>query len=285
MLKENFLLPYKKRIEREIKKLVSSFKEKNKLTDACRYALNSKGKRFRPILVLFLAEAIGKKCDVLPAALAVELFHTASLIADDLPCMDNEKMRRKKPALHRIYGESTALLASYTLIALAYEKIRENAQKRKEDNLCMQAIKEVSRLSGIEGATGGQFLDLFPPDVSLATIKKIIHRKTVTLFEIAFILGWLFGGGKLDDLEKVKKMSHHLGRAFQVADDFQDVAQDKKKKIKINIVSFLGKEKAQKYFEKEMTFFEKFLKQFNLFSSSFKKIKPYLFSYLKEKNS
>src|SRR6202167_2596390 len=101
---------HRDKIEQEIAKSILSFGEKTKLRDACEYALTTSGKRFRPLIVIFIAEALGNGLNVYEAALAVEFFHTASLIADDLPCMDNDDERRDKPSLHKVYGEAIALL-------------------------------------------------------------------------------------------------------------------------------------------------------------------------------
>ena len=112
---------YRDKIEQEIAKSIVSLGNKTKLRDACEYALTNGGKRFRPLIVLMVAEALGQGLNVNEAALSVEFFHTASLIADDLPCMDNEEERRSKPSVHKVYGESIALLASYSLICSAFE--------------------------------------------------------------------------------------------------------------------------------------------------------------------
>src|SRR5690349_2210675 len=98
-----------------------------KLKEAIHYALTQKGKRLRPILVLLVAKALDPSKNVMKAALATEYFHTASLLADDLPCMDNEEERRGTPSTHVLYGESVAILASYALIAAGYQSIVENA--------------------------------------------------------------------------------------------------------------------------------------------------------------
>ena len=113
---------YRDKIEQEIAKSIVAFGEKTKLRDACEYALTNGGKRFRPLIVLLIAEALGHGMNVYPSALSVEFFHTASLIADDLPCMDNDDERREKPSLHKVYGESIALLASYALITQHLKK-------------------------------------------------------------------------------------------------------------------------------------------------------------------
>ena len=217
---------YKKRFEADLVSFIEKMGEKTPLRDACGYSLLSGGKRFRPALVLMIAEAIGN-CDVMPAARSVEFFHTASLIADDLPCMDNDSMRRGIPSLHKAFGESTAILASYTLIAAGYGGIYENAEKMRlcpqfaqsADQRAVECLKSVTFCAGIQGATQGQFLDLFPPDSKVETLREIIYKKTVTLFEISFFLGWLFGGGDFSALPLLKKCAYHLGMAFQIADD------------------------------------------------------------------
>ncbi len=123
---------HRDRIEQEIAKSIGSLGEKNKLRDACEYALTNGGKRFRPLIVILVAEALGNGLDVYESALSVEFFHTASLIADDLPCMDNDDERRDKPSLHKTYGETIALLASYALITAAFEKIYKNSLVMQE---------------------------------------------------------------------------------------------------------------------------------------------------------
>ena len=123
----SFLKKQKESFEKFLKEFIEvRFEEKTELTKACEYSLTNGGKRIRPVMVMMIAEALKKGFNVFPVALSVEFFHTASLIADDLPSMDNEVERRSKPALHLVFGESVALLASYSLIAAAYEMIAEN---------------------------------------------------------------------------------------------------------------------------------------------------------------
>ena len=139
---------------------------KNTLRDACEYALSNGGKRFRPALVLMIAESLGHQADAMEAALAVEFFHTASLIADDLPCMDDDEERRDHPALHVKYDEATALLVSYGLIAGGYGCLARCAQILKSSNapfaqeadrICVMALENSTFNTGLLGATGGQF--------------------------------------------------------------------------------------------------------------------------------
>jgi len=266
------LFEYRNKFEKFLKENFLNIPVDTKLKEACCYSLTNGGKRVRPILVMALADAIAKDFDVSFSALAVEFFHTASLIADDLPCMDNEERRRNKITLHKIYGEDIALLTSYTLISHGYEMVLKNANflknknlisEKVRDNLFFLAIEEISKASGIFGATNGQFLDLYPPDNSLDTIFKIIEQKTALLFNVSFVLGWLFGGGGIEKLEIVKKAAYHLGIAFQIADDIKDMKKDEKKN-KLNIAVSLGKKKAKEIFNEELEKFKIELKKLNI---------------------
>lgn len=272
---------HRDKIEKEIARSIFGLGEKTKLRDACEYALTNGGKRFRPMIVLMIAEGLCNGLDVSAAALSVEFFHTASLIADDLPCMDNDDERREKPSLHKVYGETIALLASYALITAGFEKIHQNASIMKDaglpfssfsDKACVIALECATRCSGILGATGGQFLDLFPPNHNLETVKQVIYKKTVTLFEVSFVFGWVFGGGDLNKLDKLKKTAYHLGMAFQVADDIADLSQDEKAKKEISIAQVVGKERALLVFEEEMRQFKEHLKELDLHTPSFEKM-------------
>ncbi|VHN99462.1 polyprenyl synthetase family protein [Candidatus Rhabdochlamydia sp. T3358] len=278
------------KVDQKITQSLLEFGEKTKLRDACEYALMSGGKRFRPLIVILVAEALSNQLDVLDAALAVEFFHTASLIVDDLPCMDDDDQRRDKPSTHKIYGESTALLASYSLMTAGFGKIHQNAKNLKEssspfsvssDVICTLALSTATQCSGILGATGGQFFDLFPPDHSLETAQRVISQKTGTLFEIAFTFGWLFGGGDIKQLELVKKLAHHFGFAFQIADDLHDIKQDEQENLKLSIAHLLGPEKALEYFQNELSSCCKCLKKLDLFTPSFENIIDMLSHYTK----
>lgn len=278
--KSSFFL-LRDRVEKEIAKSILDLGQKNKLRDACEYALLSGGKRLRPIIVMMVADALGNDLDATPSALAVEFMHTSSLIADDLPCMDNDDERREKPSLHKAYGEAPALLSSYSLIFAAYEKIHENGEIMKlapppfsgfAEGACCLAIKHASQAAGIQGATAGQYFDLYPPNQSLETVKDVIYKKTVTLFEVSFVFGWLFGGGIVSELDRVKQAAYHFGMAFQIADDLGDLVQDEKNQQEINAARILGKERAVQIFEREVECFEKLLVELNLNTPSFEKL-------------
>lgn len=276
------LKTYKERIEAKLKEKIPSLSNhKNTLWKACEYALMNGGKRFRPALVYMIADALGNKSDVSEAALAVEYFHTASLIADDLPCMDDDDERRERPSLHKVHGETVALLASYALIAAGYESLSKNAEEIRKselpfaadsDRICVLALENATYNTGLFGATGGQYLDIFPLDFSLKSVRDAIHLKTISLFEISFVLGWLYGGGKINLLEKVKKAAYHFGMAFQIADDIGDVDQDKAKGRKVSIALVAGLDAAKEMFYEESKRFLEEIGHLGIQDTPFKKM-------------
>jgi geranylgeranyl diphosphate synthase, type II len=268
-----FLEQCQYRIREKIEKKVMKFTGKGILKEACAYTLLNGGKRFRPALVLMIADTLNQGIDVSAPAFAVECFHTASLVADDLPCMDDDDERRNKPTAHKLYGEMIALLASYALIAEGYGAIAEGGHsftqakpERSQDSaqIVAMALENAAFNTGLSGATGGQFLDMLPPDLSEATIREVIHKKTTSLFEIAFVFGWLFGGGDFAKLSLVKQCACHFGMAFQVADDIGDVEQDAQKGRKINMAGAFGMERAQYVLEEELAGYRKLLRELNL---------------------
>ncbi|MEM7175400.1 MAG: polyprenyl synthetase family protein [Chlamydiota bacterium] len=282
----SLLNPLQEQFESDLRGHIAQLGNKTKLRDACSYALLNGGKRIRPLLVMVVAKALKNGLDVKEAALSVEYFHTASLIADDLPCMDNDDLRRDQPSLHCVFGEAVALLASYALISAAYEKIFTSTQvlKRAKEPFCLHAhetcsfaLAHAARCAGILGATGGQFLDLFSKTSSLQDIKNIIYKKTVTLFEVCFVFGWVFGGGDLKQIEKVKQAAFHFGMAFQIADDFDDFSHDKKQSF--NIVRCLGVKKSQTLFREEVNLLKLSLKQLALYTPEFRQVLSLLIGY------
>lgn len=286
----HILGPYKQQIEQKLQENIDQLGSKNTLRDACEYALLNGGKRFRPALVLLIAKALGYEIDVFQAAMGIEFFHTASLIADDLPCMDNDDERRNKPTVHRVYSESVALLATYALISAGYACLAKNAQKIKHsshpfahqsDYLCVLALENATYNTGLCGATGGQFLDL-APNLSLDLLQEVIRKKTVTLFEISFVLGWLFGGGELHQLDLVKKSAAHFGMAFQIADDLDDMAQDFAHNHSLNIANVLGKERAKQMFHEEMEQFNQTLIDLKLHQSELQALGYLLMSQVQQ---
>lgn len=220
----------------------------DELDQACFYALQSGGKRFRPALVWMVEEALGnvdwKKAP--GPGLACEYFHTASLIADDLPCMDNDDFRRGKPTTHKQFAESTALLGSFALISEGFRAIAQTPLPSKQPmELHLYAISEASRTMGIQGLLGGQMLDM-NAQLTHEKLLEMIDKKTGALFELCFLLGWIFGGGSKDRMDEVKSLSTDFGRAFQLIDDLDDYEQDLKANKKNNFAVLYGPEKASK---------------------------------------
>lgn len=281
MLLNDLLSVYQEKIEGALKEEIAVLGCSHPLQEACTYALLNGGKRFRPALVLMVADALGYGVDAMPAAVGVEFFHTASLIADDLPCMDNDDERRSLPALHRVFGESTALLSTYALIAQGYSCISKNGEKLKgtrhpmahqSDLLVRLAIENVCYNTGVRGAAFGQFLDLTIKDPSVQQVFEILDKKTVTLFEISFVLGWIFGGGDLASLGEVKKCAAHFGRAFQIADDIADMEQDLLHGCKGNLALLIGKREAIHLFQQEISLVHELLRDLHLLGSDVSKL-------------
>lgn len=272
---------YREAFEKHLKVEIPHLCEKNKLGDACEYALLNGGKRVRPIIILLVAKALGFERVPLDACLSVEFFHTASLIADDLPCMDNDDYRRDRPSVHKVFGETVALLASYGLITAGFEMIHQSAREFSAE-IGMVALKCATKGSGFSGATGGQFLDLFPKGQSLEDIREVIEKKTVTLFEVAFVFGWLFGGGDLALLETVKRASYHFGWAFQVADDLDDFRRDEEREDSSNLAICLGKDQASFLLEGKIREFESEMKKLQIFNPEFQQLSNMFASKLEQ---
>ena len=138
------------------------------------------------------------------------------------------------------------------------------------------ALQNATYNTGLLGATGGQFLDINPPNTSLETLRDIICKKTVSLFEISFVLGWLFGGGAFEKLDLIKKAAYHFGMAFQIADDIDDMDQDIKNKRVVNLALASGKEQANQMFHGEINQYLAVLKQLNVHETELKALANYL---------
>lgn len=251
------LLKWQEPVEAAIEEIKRRFGPADStLAEACRYALSGDAKRFRPTIVFMMG---GEGAAVQEAAMAVELFHTASLVADDLPCMDNDDLRRNRPSLHRAFDEATALLASYALIAEGYACLARCGGSER----LQLALENAAANTGAKGATGGQHLDICPPNHNLDTILEVLEKKTVTLFEVAFVFGWLFGGGAIEKLPNVKRAAHHFGMAFQIADDLSDLKADSERHA-VNLGLLLGVEGAKKRLEEASCGFMQELKALEL---------------------
>ena len=187
---------------------------------AMRYSVLSGGKRLRPVLVMAAAEAAGGSADaVLEPALAVEILHTYTLIHDDLPCMDDDNLRRGRPTLHKVFGEANALLAGDALLTLAFEWLASSqAQAPYPPN---QLAVELAQAAGSRGVIGGQVEDIAATGLTpTAALVEYIHsHKTGSLIRAAVRMGAIAAGACKKDLTALTEYGVKSGLAFQIADD------------------------------------------------------------------
>ena len=198
------------------------------LSDAMRYAVLDGGKRLRPLLVLAACEAVdGNTEAALRAACAVELIHAYSLVHDDMPCMDNDVLRRGKPTVHVKFGEAGALLAGDALQALAFELLAPEGDAVPaaiQANLC----RLLARAAGHEGMAGGQAIDLASVGLALNedALRRMHRMKTGALLQGSVEMGAVCGAPSPAALDALRDYGAALGLAFQVVDDILDVTQD-----------------------------------------------------------
>jgi geranylgeranyl pyrophosphate synthase len=199
-----------------------------RLHEAMRYSMQAGGKRLRPVLVLAAAELFGVKDDsALPAAVAIECLHTYSLIHDDLPCMDNDDLRRGRPTAHKQFDEATALLTGDALLTHAFALLAEGYANRP--TLAHALIRELADAAGSRRLIGGQMADLLAEKKADATPDELefIHlNKTAAMIEAALVMGGLIGGANEEDLATLRRAGRHLGLAFQIIDDILDATAD-----------------------------------------------------------
>lgn len=227
--------------------------------EAAQYSLSAGGKRIRPALVMEFCRVCGEEPETaLPVACAIEMMHTFSLIHDDLPCMDDDDMRRGKPSCHKAYGEAAAVLAGDALAMLPFQIIAEAGLKKKlPQDAALKIIKLLGELSGVWGMIGGQTVDLENenkrPDVSV--ILETYRMKTGALLEFCCRAGCIAAGAGADKQLSAGSYGQRLGLAFQIIDDILDVTADEKllgkpvgsddKDGKYTYVSAVGLEKAR----------------------------------------
>ena len=211
--------------------LFAYFKNKNVkqrlVLDAMEYSLSAGGKRIRPVLALeFCRLAGGKTEDALPAAAAIEMTHTFSLIHDDLPYMDNDDIRRGKPSCHKAFDEATALLAGDALAVLPYELLaRSVAEKGANAENTAKVISKLAECVGAYGMIGGQQIDTQFEGESIGgeALLKMYELKTSRLLQAACVCGCIMGGGSEEAAMQADIYGKNLGLAFQIVDDILDV--------------------------------------------------------------
>lgn len=206
------------------------------MADAMRYAVGGGGKRFRPILTLSAAEAAGgDPALALPAACAIELIHTYSLVHDDLPAMDNDTLRRGRPTTHVVYGDGMAILVGDGLLTAAFELLAREPASEDADIVRrkLRVIARVGEAAGASGMVGGQAIDLgaarphgrdLPPASFDHDGLQAMHaRKTGALIRAAAVAGAIMAGAAEPIVETIDAYATDLGLAFQIIDDILDV--------------------------------------------------------------
>jgi len=197
-----------------------------RLRDAIQHSLLAPCKRLRPLLVLMAAEACGSDREAaMPAACAVEMVHTYSLIHDDLPAMDDDDLRRGRPTCHAKYGEAMGILAGDALLTRAFEIL---ARDVRDATVAAACCAELAKAAGASGMVGGQVDDLAAEfqDGGIGQLERIHRRKTGAMFLVSLRLGALVAGADGEHLAALEVYGSKLGLAFQIADDLLDVSGD-----------------------------------------------------------
>ncbi len=246
-------------VENELDRLivVPNTPEK-KVAEAMRYAVLGGGKRLRPFLLMEVAGLFNvTPAGALRAGAALEMVHCYSLIHDDLPCMDNDDMRRGKPSCHIAFGETTALLAGDALLTRAFDVLAD--EKTHSDPLVRcQLVIELARAAGVNGMIGGQQLDMMAGDIDmdLVEVTRLQQMKTGRLISFACEAGAIMGKAPYNERQILMAYAKDIGLAFQIADDILDVessveamGKNVRKDVdaaKATFVSFVGVDEAKK---------------------------------------
>lgn len=216
---------YRTLVNQQLKRLTQESKVSYcDLFAAADYALESGGKRLRPLLTLVTCLMLrGPVEAALTPACAVEMIHTYSLIHDDLPCMDNDDFRRGKPTLHRVVSEGLALLAGDYLLTRAFEVLAHNAILRAEQKIALLSV--LTQAAGGHGMIGGQVLDLTqdPTQQTLPRLEEMHRLKTGALFGAAMESGAIVADSSSAERRRIRECGQNIGLAFQILDDILDI--------------------------------------------------------------
>ena len=213
---------YLQAIEQYLDSLFAEKPHWSDLYESMRYSILAGGKRIRPVLTLEFARLSGMDWhDAVPVACALELVHTYSLIHDDLPCMDDDDLRRGKPTNHKVYGETLAILAGDALQPEAYRLIMTAPNLTAEEKVHCALI--LSRASGADGMVAGQVIDTLHTPQTEEALAEVHHLKTGAMIAGACMLGVAAAGGDAEALKAAEAYGYQLGLAFQVRDDMLDV--------------------------------------------------------------
>ncbi|MFX3622600.1 MAG: polyprenyl synthetase family protein [Ectobacillus sp.] len=196
------------------------------LKNAMIYSLEAGGKRIRPLLLFATLHAFGKGREIgIPAACALEMIHTYSLIHDDLPCMDDDDLRRGKPTNHKVFGEAIAILAGDGLLTYAFEVIAENPHPDATAAMNLRLVAELAKAAGPAGMVAGQVADMEAEgkELTLAQLEYVHQNKTGRLLEFSVLAGAVLAGASREQIEKLMIFARNLGLAFQIRDDILDI--------------------------------------------------------------
>ncbi|WP_243386567.1 polyprenyl synthetase family protein [Bacillus kexueae] len=226
----SFLKKRKSEIEEILPTFVSSLQAPETIKESMVYSLSAGGKRIRPALVLAMLHSYGRNEKIgFPIACAIEMIHTYSLIHDDLPCMDDDDLRRGKPTNHKVFGEAMAVLAGDGLLTESFRIVAE--QEELPFSKRIQLIIELAKAAGVEGMVGGQVLDIEGEGqaLTLEELKSIHEHKTGKLLEVSMVAGAILSDAPNQEIQVIRKIAYHLGIAFQIRDDILDIEGEEEK--------------------------------------------------------
>jgi geranylgeranyl diphosphate synthase type II len=227
---KSYLLDKRRKINERLRTAYLIFADENRVTEAMRYSMMAGGKRLRPILCIAAAEAIGAPPEtVLPAACALEMIHTYSLIHDDLPAMDDDTLRRGTPTCHVAFDEATAVLAGDGLLSLAFEVLAGADEPDHGDaSRWLSVIGRIAYAAGCQGMIGGQIRDILYEGRTIAfeELERMHRLKTGALIKASVLSGAVLGGGSRKQIERLETYAEAVGLAFQVTDDILNVEGD-----------------------------------------------------------
>ncbi|UQZ46621.1 polyprenyl synthetase family protein [Bacillus sp. PK3-037] len=228
----SFLAERKKTVEKQLFVYTENLNIPDSLKKSMLYSLEAGGKRLRPLIVLAVLNAYGKsEKDGIPVGCAVEMIHTYSLIHDDLPCMDDDDLRRGKPTNHKVFGEATAVLAGDGLLTESFKLITSHVSDEVSAEKRLRLVNELISAAGTEGMVGGQIADMEAENrqVTLEELESIHERKTAKLLGFGVIAGAILADAPEEEIETLRVFSRHIGIGFQIRDDILDLEGSEEK--------------------------------------------------------
>ncbi|MDP4085590.1 MAG: polyprenyl synthetase family protein [Bacillota bacterium] len=223
---DSFTKEYKQLLEAELRKLVDKPDAPPIIKEAMHYSLEAGGKRIRPLLLFATLNAFGQDPKKgLLAACAIEMIHTYSLIHDDLPCMDDDDLRRGKPTNHKVFGEAVAVLAGDALLTYSFEVVGRIPNGFASPDTKVKLVIEMAKAAGVEGMVGGQVADMNGEGktLTLEGLEYIHIHKTGKILIYSVLAGALLSGANEVEMQNLSSFAHHLGLAFQIRDDILDL--------------------------------------------------------------